>query len=113
VGVIGVASIRTPTFYFEGERSGYVGSARQMERLAQALGVPFQTHIVAGGDHFSILQPLTAMVARKIKADTGPRCAITITPAEVSRAFAARVPTNRIVKAPSNTPDPHFLSRDI
>jgi pimeloyl-ACP methyl ester carboxylesterase len=86
-----VASIRTPVFYFEGERSAYVRPARQMEGLARALGVPFQPYIVGGGDHFSILQPLTAMVARKIKADTGPGCAITISPAEVRRAFAAGV----------------------
>jgi len=81
------AGTRVPTFYFEGEDSGYCADAKKMESLARAAGAPLEAHIVAGGDHFDILPPLTALVAKKIATDKGPRCSILVSAAEVKTAF--------------------------
>jgi dipeptidyl aminopeptidase/acylaminoacyl peptidase len=81
--------LQTPTFYFEGEESAYPPDAERMEELATRFGKPFRAFTVQGGDHFTILHPLTRLVAAKIAADTGPRCNIRIEKAEVERAFAA------------------------
>jgi dienelactone hydrolase len=82
-----VSTLRVPTFYFEGEESFYPTQARDMERRARKLGKPFSAYIVAGGDHFNILTPLTTLIAEKIKADTGPTCNISFTQEEVQGAF--------------------------
>ena len=82
-----VAYLHSPTFYFEGAKSFYPADARRMEQRAKDAGKPFSAFIVEGGTHFSILQPLTALVAKKILADTGPTCNITFTQDEVQSAF--------------------------
>jgi hypothetical protein len=64
-----------------------------MEALAAKAGATFDIHVVYGADHFSVLAPLTRLVAHKIVEDTGPVCAIRITDDEVRDAFASRAPT--------------------
>ena len=87
-----VEHLRTPTWYVEGgDAPDFVlRSPRRMEQRARAAGVPFEVHIVAGGDHFNIVQPIGKLIAQKIVADTGPKCNIAITPAEVTKAFGSR-----------------------
>jgi dipeptidyl aminopeptidase/acylaminoacyl peptidase len=85
-----VKAIRRPTFYFEGEDSGYNSDAARMQQLAQRAGVPFQAFQVRGGNHFDILDPLTRLVASKIKQDTEASCNITLTDEEVKDAFAGK-----------------------
>lgn len=66
-----VRSIRRPTFYFEGSGSGHVGLAQWMADRAAQAGVPFKAFTAMQADHFSILAPLTELLAKKIVADTG------------------------------------------
>jgi hypothetical protein len=58
-----------------------------MERRAKEQNRPFRALIVPGANHFSILEPLTRLVAKKILQDTGPTCNITLDAAEVRKAF--------------------------
>ncbi len=78
-----VASIRRPTFYFEGRSSGAVGAAQWMADQAATRGVPFSAFVALQADHFTILAPLTELRAAKIKADTGPTTNISFTQAEI------------------------------
>ncbi len=43
---------------------------------------------VKGADHFGVLGPTNAVIARKILADQGATCTITLTDEEASQAFA-------------------------
>ena len=82
-----VSYIHSPTFYFEGAESFYPPDARKMEQRARDAGAPFSAYIVEGATHFTELQPVCALVARKILADTGPKCNIHFKPEEVQAAF--------------------------
>ncbi len=77
--------ITRPTFYFEGERSSYGTDARRMARLAKRRKVPFEAFELPG-DHFSILAPVTKLVAEKMAADTGPVSTISFNQRELERA---------------------------
>jgi dipeptidyl aminopeptidase/acylaminoacyl peptidase len=83
-------TIKRPTFYFEGEKSSYAEEAARMEKAAVKAKAPFKAFMVQGGTHFSILDPITRMLADKIAADTGPTCSISVTTQEIAKAFAAR-----------------------
>lgn len=77
-----MATIRTPTFIIEGSASPNV---RDVPDLAQAAGAaPVKTFIVEGATHFSVLAPITALLARKILADS-----IALTDAELAAAVAS------------------------
>lgn len=81
-------SIRTPTFFFEGESSeGYCRDAREMESRAKQHDVPFTACIIQGGTHFDILAPMTEYVAAEIVADDGPECQISITNEKANQAY--------------------------
>jgi dipeptidyl aminopeptidase/acylaminoacyl peptidase len=82
-----VGAIRQPTFYFEGAVSTDFASVRRFEALGAKAGVPLDVHVVYGADHFSVLAPLTRLVAHKIVEDTGPSCGIRITEDEVRGAY--------------------------
>lgn len=82
-----VGSLKTPTWYFEGERSSYVEEAQEMQRRARRAGTPFNAFIVKGGSHFDIIRSLNELLAAKIRADAGPACNIRITEPEVTAAF--------------------------
>lgn len=85
-------AIQRPTFYFGGASEGYIPDALRMQTFAIAAGVPFSVFPVKNGDHFSILSPITALVAQKILQDTGDTCNITFTQDEVNKTFAAAFP---------------------
>lgn len=82
-----IPTLKTPTWYFEGERSGHVDSARAMKARANAAGAPLTTQFIAGGDHFDILRPTTKLLAEKLLRDTGPKLDVQIRPEEVQAAF--------------------------
>ncbi len=88
--IYSVSLIRSPTFYFEGADSAYVADARSMGELAEKDNVPFKAFIIKGGDHFNIVPPLTKMLAKKMLADTGAKCNITLSDDEVQRAFSGQ-----------------------
>jgi dipeptidyl aminopeptidase/acylaminoacyl peptidase len=78
-----VRSIRKPTFYFEGAQSGGWGGAEWMAERAAAAKVPFQAFLLMRADHFSVLAPITELIAQKILADTGPTTNITFSQEEL------------------------------
>lgn len=86
-----VSSLQTPTWYFEGDsdalRSFYCGDALKMGRIAEETNTPFHPFILDGGTHFTIVRPVTQLIAQKIIADTGPSCGITISSTEIVAAW--------------------------
>lgn len=91
-----VATVHTPTFFFEGEESAlYCRDGKNMEQLARRAGVPFSVFVLKGGDHFNILPPLSRLIVDKMRADTGEKCSITFTPEEVQQTFQKGVSERR------------------
>ncbi len=76
-----MASIRTPTFIIEGSESANVRYLPDLARAAD--GAPVKTFHVDHADHFNILAPVTALLAKKILADT-----ITLTQEELAESIA-------------------------
>lgn len=76
-------SIRRPAFYFEGSGSSSVGLAQWMGDKAAQAGVPFKAFVAMQANHFSILAPVTELIAKKILADSGPSTNIGFTQDEV------------------------------
>ena len=70
---------------FEGTaRPGNVDSLRAMARASTNPKAHFLP--VQGADHFSLLAPLTRLIAAKILRDDGPTCNLTFTEEEVNKA---------------------------
>jgi alpha/beta superfamily hydrolase len=91
-----VKPLKVPTFYFEGDTnpngtpsSGYLPAARRMQALADEANAPFKMYVVKGGTHFNIVQPVSTLLVDKLRADTGEKFDVTITAAEVNKAFAS------------------------
>ncbi len=82
------AFIKQPTFYFEGGASFYHAGAKEMESLAQPLGIPFKAYELPG-NHFNILHPITNLVAEKILQDAGPKWNLTFSKHELEAAIDA------------------------
>ena len=82
-----LASIRCPTFVFEGTAppTSNADSVMKMSRSSQNPLVKFFP--VGGVDHFGILFPITRLVAQKILADSGPQPAISFTAEELQAAL--------------------------
>jgi Prolyl oligopeptidase family len=82
-----MASIRSPTLVIEGaERSSNAGDFPLLARGVR--GAPVEFHRVPGKSHFSVLAPITRLVAAKILADTGAAPNVTISEQEVAAAIA-------------------------
>lgn len=63
-------SLKSPTFYFEGERA-YWSEFDEMQEVAKEKKIPFYAYeIKNGGNHFNILYPTTKLIAKKILADS-------------------------------------------
>lgn len=76
-------AIRTPTFIFEGgSRPSNAGALPYLK--PKDATVPVRTFRVAGVNHFSILSPVTGLLARKIMATTGE---VDITDGDLSKAI--------------------------
>ncbi len=73
-------AMKSPVFVFEGE-SGNISCLHNMRRASTNPQLHF--HEVPSADHFSILAPVTTVVAEKIRQDTGPTCNIQFTDAEL------------------------------
>jgi hypothetical protein len=72
------------TFHFEGGGSRSVGIAQWMEREARKVAIPFRSFAALQANHFTILAPLTELVAQKIVADTTPTSEIAFTNQEIA-----------------------------
>src|SRR5262245_22748782 len=79
-----LASIKSPTFVFEGG-GGNIDSLHAMARSSTNANVHFLP--VKKTDHFSILAPANRLVAEKILRDDGPTCNLSFTEDEVNKLF--------------------------
>ncbi len=80
-------SIQSPTFVLEGT-DGNRDSLLKMKKENSNPNAHF--FLVEGASHFSILGPINNFLAKKIMQDTGPRCNIQITDAELKQALRSR-----------------------
>ncbi len=80
-----LASIKGPTFVFEGTVQGNLRSLQAMARSSTNPNAHFVP--VRGANHFSILAPTTRLIADKILRDDGPTCNLTFTEEEVGKLF--------------------------
>ena len=103
-----IATLKTPTWYIEGQRSGHVEPAQRMRQKASAAGAPLSTAIIKGATHFDILRPVTVLLAERLKEDTGPTFGVNLTAAEFQAAFdganRARLAKRRNLPMVSLTP---------
>jgi alpha/beta superfamily hydrolase len=83
--ILRMNAIAAPTFVIEGAR-GNRGSLEELSRAQHPPTVKFFT--VGGADHFSVLRPISALIAKKILADTGANSNIDITDAEIKSSMA-------------------------
>jgi hypothetical protein len=74
-------SVRSPVFVFEGTGGNILSLVTLSTRSHNPL---VHCHQVKGGDHFSILRPVTRLLASKVLADDGPTTNITVTEAELA-----------------------------
>ena len=80
-----LGSIKCPTFVIEGT-GGNISSLEAMAKACKNPLVHFVT--VKGPDHFQVLGPTNALIARKVLADHGATFDIALTNVEASRPFA-------------------------
>ncbi len=85
-----LASVASPTWVIEGTERGNLDSLRAMQSIARELPPNPNLHFLAveGASHFSVLAPTNALLARKILADKGAKCNISLSEAELKRTFA-------------------------
>jgi acetyl esterase/lipase len=79
-----LASIRSPVFVLEGT-GGNIASLQDMARASHNPLAHF--HAVQGADHFTILAPVTKLVAGKIVRDDGAKTNISFTEKELNALF--------------------------
>jgi hypothetical protein len=79
-----LTSIRTPVFVFEGT-GGNAQSLLELSNASPNLPSDLHFYVVKGKDHFSILVPVTRLIAAKILKDDGPSCNIEITDEELAK----------------------------
>jgi len=81
-----LASAKKPTFVLEGNKDpSNIPALKRMRELSHNPNIQFLA--VEGATHFTILAPITAVVADKIVHDTGPTSNIEITEADLFRDF--------------------------
>jgi pimeloyl-ACP methyl ester carboxylesterase len=79
-------SVRSPAFVFEGTQRGNLDCLQNISRESHNPLV--HCHPVKGKDHFSILSPVTRLIAAKVLRDDGPTTNITFTEAELNNPSA-------------------------
>src|SRR5262249_23935702 len=78
--------VRTPTFYIDGDGSGeWIEDAQKMEQRARNAGAPVSVLILA--EQHNIIVSVCKFIATKIKADGETSSGISITLAELQKAY--------------------------
>ncbi len=80
-----LASIKNPTFVFEGTAQGNLLALQMLSRAS--INPMLKCLPVDGADHFSVLAPTTKLIAEKVLQDTGPTCTLMFTEDELKRPF--------------------------
>jgi dienelactone hydrolase len=75
--------IKSPVFIFEGT-DGNIADLQTMQSMTTDPNIHF--HPIEGASHFSILAPVTRIVARKVVKDDGNTCNIGFTEEELEKA---------------------------
>jgi len=85
-----LASIKSPTFVFEGTVG--VSNITELLLMARTSTNP-NVHFFAvdGADHFNILAPTNRLIAAKILRDTGPTCNLSFTLEELAAPFKSGI----------------------
>lgn len=83
--IVWLGSIQSPTFVFEGTEQSNLESLKRLSQASQNSNLHF--YPIEGEDHFSVLAPLTPLIAAKIQQDSGPSTQISITPTELEEAL--------------------------
>src|SRR5262249_11452288 len=78
-------SVQSPLFVFEGTREGSLSSLQAMARASSNPLAHF--YPVQGATHFSILAPVTRLIAEKVRRDDGPTTNLEFTEAELNKLF--------------------------
>lgn len=78
--------VKTPTFVIEGIEGNSSSVKKIQEKSANEA---ISCYIVDGADHFSVLAPITELLAQKILSDTGEEINISITQEELHKAMEA------------------------
>lgn len=76
--------VKTPTFLIEGS-GGNAMNLKNIERTSENDNI--HCYIMEGQDHWTVLAPLTRVLAQKILADTGAVCNIAVTQEELDEAM--------------------------
>lgn len=80
-----ITSIKSPTFYFEGQEDGYFWPQfKELNKIAQDKNIPFIAYNLKNGDHFDIIHPTTTLIAQKILSDDGDKTNIQFTKQDIS-----------------------------
>ena len=86
--VLWLASIKTPTFVFEGTAQGNIEALELMAKASKNPLIHF--YPVQGADHFSILSPTTHLIAGRILTDKGPTTNILFGANQLDQPFKKR-----------------------
>ena len=86
--VLWLASIKTPTFVFEGTAEGNIEALELMAKASKNPLVRF--YPVHRANHFSILSPTTHLIASRILGDKGPTTNILFGAAQLDQPFKNR-----------------------
>ncbi|OCG26866.1 aminopeptidase [Gilliamella sp. wkB108] len=79
-----IESIKTPTFYFEGGKY-FDKDFYALASVAKNKNIPFYANEIKGGDHFTIIYPVTELISQKIINDTGKKTNITFTQEDIKQ----------------------------
>lgn len=77
-------NVKNPTFLIEGSEGNSI-NLKNIQRASDNENI--NCYIVEGADHFSVLAPITRLLAEKILEDTGSEPSITITQEELDEAM--------------------------
>jgi alpha/beta superfamily hydrolase len=77
--------IRCPTFVFEGTGRGNIGSVKALARSSKNPRIHF--YAVPDADHFSVLQPVSKLIAKKIAADSADSSNIAFSESELAEVM--------------------------
>ena len=95
-----LSNVKSPTYLIEGSE----GNSQNLKRILEASqNDSIHGFIIPDADHFSVLAPVTRLLAQKTLADTGTRPNISVTQEELEEAMA---------QAPA-IPNPVMSSRSI
>lgn len=89
--------VKSPTYLIEGEG----GNAKNLKAIQEkSANDNIHCYIVDDADHFSVLAPITRLLAEKISSDTDTACSITLTDAELQTAMAQPPVTSYPIMVP-------------